>query len=135
MSGSGADAAGSDEGCASTSAADNTDTLLGPMDELDLLPEEGPQGEAQELATIVTALTTSSTRKEGGGKRPEAEGQGHSVAPVPVSLQPTFATCTTPMLGTNTLHEIDRAAQVQSALMNVQFALMDMWGLNDLKSF
>ena len=74
---------------------------MGPLDELELPSESGRRSQSEELQAIVQAMAgpTGSMGMSGANR---------ARAP----LQPTFATCTTPTLGTNTLHEIEQAAQV-----------------------
>ncbi len=76
----------------------------GPMDELEQSAcMDAVRGEREVLEAIVQAMTDAGPGGGGAG--------GGRAAQAP--LQPTFATNSTPMLGTNTLHEIDQASQVR----------------------
>ena len=87
---------------------------------------EGPAGEDEEIHAIVEAMLgtrmVEGSRAEDGmgasgglslaGSSGKAEGQRHRPQHHQhQALMPSFATSSTPLLGTNTLNEIDQAAQ------------------------
>ena len=87
---------------------------------------EGSQSESQVLQAIVRAMVEApaSGASAGGGADGDAApgSMGRFVGGQAPQLTPSFATSSVPILATNTLHEIDQAAQVRQERFGEQGA-------------
>lgn len=85
---------------------------------------EGSQSESQVLQAIVRAMVEAPASGAGAGAGPDGDAapgsMGRFVGGQAPQLTPSFATSSVPILATNTLHEIDQAAQVRHGRVGEQ---------------